>query len=235
MSIIPLQNIDQAIGLGANVADWPEVKAARAAQARIGQLELDRQRVTGTVSTARITAVVEHYAADKITAEEMGVAVANINAGADSAIANQLFDQAALIVAGPPTVALRKLGDKWIEALRPVATHRAANFTRTAARLPNRLFYEQDVDVSDWHNLGRALDAWDEVFDLAEALGARPQRWLHPERQPDGLIDSPLTAWSVAVMMHHAGCGAGVWTRAEVLAAAPPRRLTEPVGLPPAA
>ncbi len=70
---------------------------------------------------------------------------------------------------------------------------------------------------------------------MAVALGARPEGWLHPERQPDGLIDSPLTARSVAVMMHHAGCEAGVWTGAEVRAAAPALRPGEPADLPPAA
>jgi hypothetical protein len=232
---IPLQDIDRAIGLGANVADWPEVKAARAAQERLGQLALDRQRITDTVPSARITAVVQQYADGKITAEEMTVAVANINAGADRAIANQLFDQAAVMVAEPHKVTLRRLGDRWIEALRPVATQRAKHFAHVAARLPNNLFHERDVDPLEWRNLGRALDAWNELLTLAESLGARPERWLHPERQPNGLIHSPQTSRSVAVVMHHAGCGAGVWTRAEVRAAAPPLRPAEHADLPPAA
>jgi hypothetical protein len=231
---IPLQEIDHAIALGAKVDTWPEVKAARAAQERIEDIGADRLRLTGADPAARIRAAVEQYAVGKITAEEMVVAVANINAGIDHALVNQLVTDAADAVAEPHRVALRRLGDRWIESLRPEANRRAANFARTADRLPNRPFFEQDVDPLEWRNLGRALDAWNEVLHVAEALGARPERWLHPERRPASLVHSAHAARSVAVMMHHAGAEAGVWTRAEVRSVAS-SRAAEPVDLPPAA
>jgi hypothetical protein len=225
---IPLQEIDQAIALGAEVDDWPEVTAARAAQERLSELAAERQRLTSADRSVRASAVVAEFAAGRITADQMVVAVANLNASADHALVNRLFDEAAMIVAEPHRVALHKIGDRWIDALRPAATQRARQFAQVAARLPNRPFHEHDVDPHEWRNLGRALDAWDEVFALAEALGARPEQWLHPERQPERLVHSPLTTRSVAVMMHHAGAEAGVWTRAEVRAAAPPKPPKEP-------
>jgi len=56
---IRLDLIDRAVGLEADVADWPEVQAARDVQERLSELQDNRCRLTVADPAERIAAIVQ--------------------------------------------------------------------------------------------------------------------------------------------------------------------------------
>lgn len=231
-----LHLVAQVEGLGAAV-DFPEVAAGHAALARAQAMAADAQRLKSLRSEDLATVAAHQYAAGEIDADRLAILASTKTADMDAAAA--IIGQAIELVTSPATIDLRKIGDRWTLALRPIVSARMETLTRTARQMPELTPFRLDqLNWSDRGNLERALSGWTELETLLAALltGAPAgitttsnlvHRWLHPDRLATADRYPNGTYESLAVEMVRAGCTPGLWTTAEVSTGEPhpePRR-----------
>lgn len=238
-----LSLVDQAAAFTPTVKDFTVVKAARKVVPKLQAMANDATHLRNLDPSQQADDLAAAYAAGDITATQLAAQAAHIEAARSSTLAISIIDTAMAEVAGPHLVALRKLGDQWIDALRPEAERRLAGLDRLAQGLPAAPFHLDDLDAQDRHNLELIVARWDEIIDLAEKLlgathggryepSGRVQRWLRPDAYTGTERTTAGYGHGMVIAYHRAGAMAGLWTRNDQREAAP--APTAPT-LPPAA